>query len=57
MNDLREAQMIITALSEERVTLQDHFAIFNIQIKGLTSLNKSMEEDLKLYISSFLIFK
>jgi hypothetical protein len=48
MNDLTEAHVIINALMEERWTLQDNFAIFNIQIKGLNSLKKSLEEDLKL---------
>lgn len=46
VNDLREANNIITILMNDRNVLKDLFAIFNIQIKGLATLNKSLEEDL-----------
>lgn len=46
VNDLQESHNIITILANDRKVLKDHFAIFNIQIKGLTALNKSYEDDL-----------
>ena len=49
MNDLREAFNIITILTNDRGKLQDLFAVFNVQIKGLHDIRKTLEEDLTLY--------
>jgi hypothetical protein len=46
MNDLREAYNIITILVGDRTKIQDLFAIYSIEIKGLKDEKKNLEEDL-----------
>lgn len=46
MNDLRQAHNIISILVTDRTRIQDLFAIYSIEIKGLKDGNKSLEEDL-----------
>ncbi len=49
MNDLHEAYNIITILAADRTKLQDLFAIFMVQIKGLRELIRNFEDDMAMY--------
>lgn len=46
MNDLKEAYNIITILVSDRSKLQDLFAIYSIEIKGLKDEKRNLAEDL-----------
>ena len=45
-NDLQEANNIVSILSSDRNVMKDQYAIFNVQIKGLETLKKNLEDAL-----------
>lgn len=56
-NDLKESAVVINILMAERERLKDHFAIFNIEIRGLQAKLKDLQDALKLRDSEIEVYK
>lgn len=49
-NDLKEANSNVIVLMSDRSTMKDSYCLLQIKLKKTTSLNKTLQEDINMYI-------